>query len=90
MPVSEHFIRTKSTMRVFLLISIVSAHSSEDSLLPKTPLSIMLMQADRQNLHDLKDQAQGVKHSDHHSDDEAERSATGRGFGINYVDKHIN
>ena len=42
----------------------------------------MLMQADRQNLHDLKDQAQGVKHSDHHSDDEAERSATGRGLEL--------
>ena len=42
----------------------------------------MLMQADRQNLHDLKDQAQGVKHSDHHSDDEAERSATGSGFKL--------
>ena len=42
----------------------------------------MLMQADRQNLHDLKDQAQGVKHSDHHSDDEAERSSTGRGLEL--------
>ena len=37
------------------------------------------MQADRQNLHDLKDKAQGVQHSDHHSDDENERSSTGIG-----------
>ena len=73
-------------MRVFLLMTIVLAHSFENSLLPTNPLSIMLMQADRQNLHDLKDKAQGVQHSDHHSDDENERSAT----GIGTKDKYLN